>query len=433
MLKALLEARAAQLAALESLIKKAEDENRDFTAEESADYDKRMADLAALDARIKRAQDLQSRQSAAAQPATAANVQPISADPVREAARGGNGGRHAQQFESLAEFLACVARNPNDQRLANLYGERAAASDMRMDDGPRGGFMVPTQFRDELLQVEPGAALVRPRARVIPAGDPPDAAISFPTLDQSGAAPGNIFGGMQVQWIGEAVTKPRTDFKLANITLQPQEVAGTLRITDKLLRNWVASASMISQMFRQAIAQAEDFAFINGDGLAKPLGYMKSGAAMKIERQGAGAIVYEDVLNMAARILLRGGSPTWVASQSLMPSLFTIKDDEGHFIWVPNAQDGSPGRLLGYPLVWSEHVPTLGSEGDLSLATFPYYLIKDGSGPFVAASEHVYFEQNMTVFKAFWNVDGQPWMKAPITLENDYEVSPFVILDDAVA
>ena len=67
--------------------------------------------------------------------------------------------------------------------------------------------------------------------------------------------------------------------------------------------------------------------------------------------------------------------------------------------------------------------------GDLILADWGYYLVKDGSGPFVAASEHVLFTSNKTIIKIFWNVDGAPWLQAPIAEENGYQVSPFVALD----
>ncbi|MGD9644055.1 MAG: phage major capsid protein, partial [Elusimicrobiales bacterium] len=74
--------------------------------------------------------------------------------------------------------------------------------------------------------------------------------------------------------------------------------------------------------------------------------------------------------------------------------------------------------------------PALGSKGDLILVDFTYYLIKDGSGPFVAASEHVLFRQNKTVIKVFWNVDGKGWVNEPLTLEDGTtKVSPYVVLD----
>jgi HK97 family phage major capsid protein len=72
----------------------------------------------------------------------------------------------------------------------------------------------------------------------------------------------------------------------------------------------------------------------------------------------------------------------------------------------------------------------VGTEGDLILADCSYYLIKNGSGPFVEASPHVYFTSNQTVIKAFWNVDGKPWLSQPIPLEGSTSntVSPFVVL-----
>lgn len=78
---------------------------------------------------------------------------------------------------------------------------------------------------------------------------------------------------------------------------------------------------------------------------------------------------------------------------------------------------------------WNNRAPALGSKGDVVLADWSYYLIKDGSGPFVAASEHVLFQSNKTMIKVFWNVDGAPWLTAPFKEENGYEVSPFVVLN----
>jgi HK97 family phage major capsid protein len=60
---------------------------------------------------------------------------------------------------------------------------------------------------------------------------------------------------------------------------------------------------------------------------------------------------------------------------------------------------------------------------------FSYYLVRNGAGPFIAASEHVYFLNNKTVVKAFGSIDGQPWLKEPLTLDDGAtQVSPFVIL-----
>lgn len=425
MLKALLEKRAGLLAQMNALVTTAENEDRDFTAEEQTAFDGHKAEVAKLDTRIARAESLGTLNADAAQPRRAVGAANLSAADVANSP-GATASAAPREFDSLGEFMAVVARSPNDQRLAAMYQERRA--EQRMDSGPAGGFAVPTQFLGELLRVTPQEAMIRSRARVIPAGTPPDAAITMPALDQESTAVGsNMRGGVAVNWIGEGVAKPVTEAKLRQITLEPREVAATLDITDKLLRNWAAAGSVIEQLMREAIRAAEEDAFLNGNGIAKPLGIIGAGATSVVTRGGAG-ISYANLTAMLSKLLMRGGAPVWFASQSELPALMEIEDTDGNYIWQPNAREGVPQTLLGYPLIWNEFSPLANAKGSLSLVNLANYLIKDGSGPFVAASEHVKFRENQTVFKVFWNVDGQPWMTQPIKQEKGHEVSPFVVL-----
>lgn len=411
---------------MKAIIEKAETEDRDLNAEEMAEYDQLKNDKASLDARIERATDLETATTAlgAAVPARArgASLPRPGGDPA------------AREFENIGEFMHAVRFRPNDQRLNFVEGAGAADDELnaefRMDDGPSGGFMIPPQLRSVILSVPPQEALVRPRANVIEAGDPPDAGVTMPALDQTGANPGNMFGGMQFSWIGEGDEKPATDAKLREITLTPYEIAGTVTVTDKLLRNWRASASFIENLMRGGVSAAEDYAFLRGDGNKKPLGVINAGATKWVNRAVANQVGYIDLANMVARLLMRGATqPIWSIPQAALTQLATLTDPEGHYIWQANARDGFAGNLLGYPVRWNNRAPLLGVKGDILLADWTYYLIKDGSGPFVATSEHVLFTQNKTVIKIFWNVDGSPWLTAPIKEENGYDVSPFVGLD----
>lgn len=427
-LKELREKRAKLVAECRGIITTAETEDRDLTAEEQADFDAKKAEADALDKRIERMAGVEAAEAAG-------NTV------IRAAARGGNvtipDGPHGKtEFESLGEFMHAVRFNQNDARLNFVEGVGAVGEDgeisaeMRMDNDTQGGFMVPPQLRQTIMRVEPQDALVRPRAEVIPAGSPPDAGITMPALDQSGTNPSNMFGGVEVQWIGEGEEKPETDANLKSITLTPHEVAGLVTVTDKLLRNWQAAGPFLENLLRGATTAAEDYAFLRGTGVHKPLGVINAGATKWINRTTANLVKYDDLVDMVARLLMRGGtSPVWSMPQSVLPQLAKMVDPEGHYIWKANAVDGFAGTLLGYPVRWNNRSPGLGSKGDVILADWSHYLIKDGSGPFVAASEHVLFRQNKTVIKIFWNVDGAPWLSAPIKEENGWEVSPFVGLD----
>lgn len=442
-LKALRASRKAKIEAMRALIAGADAANLTaLSAEDQATYDDLRAEVDSLTASITtlEAQDELEASMNERRPA-AASRQGQEPGPAGAGAHGGGvlraGGPEAvKEFETFGEFMYAVRFNQSDQRLGALYNENAGANaseigvsaEQRMDTGSSGGFMVPTQFRSEIMRIDPAESIVRPRANVIPAGSPPDAAIVMPALDQTGDGPSNVFGGVEVKWIAEGDEKPDTDAKFREIKLEPHEVAGTITVTDKLLRNWQAAGPFLEGLLSGAVRQAEDFAFIRGTGVGQPLGYLNSKAALTIPRSVANQVNYRDLVAMLSQLLMRGGSPVWIASQSVLPQILTLKDDEGRFIYNANAREGVGQTLLGYPLVWNNRAAGLGTDGDISLVDFSKYLIKDGSGPFIASSEHVLFKQNKTVIKIFWNVDGQPWLTEPFREENGYEVSPFLVL-----
>lgn len=68
--------------------------------------------------------------------------------------------------------------------------------------------------------------------------------------------------------------KPKTETSFKEISLQPHEVAAHVVVTDKLLRNWPAASSFISSLLRGAMVNAEDMAFLKGDGEGKPNGIL---------------------------------------------------------------------------------------------------------------------------------------------------------------
>ncbi|WP_280530095.1 phage major capsid protein [Paenibacillus barcinonensis] len=152
-----------------------------------------------------------------------------------------------------------------------------------------------------------------------------------------------------------------------------------------------------------------------GNGVGKPSGAMVSPASITVPRKTANLITYPDVVALIAQAKL-GGALIWAASQSILPQLLTMKDEAGNLIFQPNVADKMTGTLLGYPIRFKENAPILGATGDLVLGDMGYYLIKDGSGIFIQASEHPLFKQNKQS-SSLWNVDGKPWVNGPFEME----------------
>jgi len=413
MLKELREKLAKAIERMDALLNTADAEKRNLNEAEEKEFSELDASLPVIKADIAKREKLEDEKAAMSQ--TRRSI-PIPAATKRA--------EDPKEFKNIGEFIHSVRYEPHDPRLEYLAEQRAQS----MGVGSEGGFAVPTQFRETLLSVTPQQAIFRPRATVIPAGSPPDSEVSMPALNQGAAK--NMYGGIAVQWIGEGDTKPETDLAVKEVKLKPHEVAAHVVITDKLLRNWGAASALISAQLRLAIIAAEEAAFYNGNGVARPLGVLQSPARINYARAVANQIAYADIVGMYARLRMNM-SPVWITSQTTIPQLATIADAGNNNLWMPSAVAGLPPTLMGIPVLFHERSVALGTAGDLVLADLSYYLIKEGSGPFVMASEHVYFTSNRTVIKVFWNVDGSPWLSEPIPLEGSAAntVSPFVVLN----
>lgn len=341
-----------------------------------------------------------------------------------------------KEFRGIGEFFASIARLKadgfRDPRLDALQEQR----EQTMGTGATGGYALPEQFSNEVRLAVAQEAIIRPRATVIPAGSPPDAKLTFPSLDQTSAE--NMYGGITVVHTGEGVTMTETDFALRETSLEPKEISAYIVCTQKLLNNWAAAGAFIGKQLAAAMAGQEDYDFMRGNGVNKALGFVNCAAAVVYSRVGPPAIAFPDCVGMLSRMLMRGGSLTWLASQTVIPQLCTMVDAGGHAVWLGGRGDGlagaagpMPSQLLGIPLIFSDRLPALGTKGDLSLVNLSYYLIKDGSGPAAASSEHILFLSNKVVFKVVWNVDGHPWLTEPLQLEGSTAntVSPFVVLE----
>lgn len=445
----LMQARAAIFDKQKKLVDTAKAEGRDLTDTEETEFNNLESEFAGYESRIAAAQKKENRDRAMSE---RENMLNHTQTPFRPAAVAGSPVQAEQKddggFKNLGEVIHAVRFGDPKGRLSNLpigqgqgggYGVPEAFHNLilpsgfknqwSMGTGSEGGFAVPEQFNPEVQMIGATPSIVRPRAQVLPAGDPPDAKLTMPALDQGS---NGVLGGVEVEWIGEGDEKPDTGAALREVSLQPHEVAATTVVTDKLLRNWAAANAFISNLLRKAMLAAEDIAFLLGTGTNKPLGVLPAPGGIAIHRAQANKISYLDTVHMVAALLPESvAGAVWVANQSILPELVTLKDEAGNSIFIQgNAAKAIPATLSGIPIVFTGKTPVKGAKGDLMLLDLSYYLIKDGSGPFIAASEHVLFKQNKTVIKVFWNVDGKPWVIEPLTLENGItKVSPYVILD----
>ena len=299
--------------------------------------------------------------------------------------------------------------------------------------GATGGFLVPTEFNATLQAFMHEKNPIRARATIVPMRR---RAVQFPVLDQTGTAAGapHQFGGIAAVWTEEAEQKDETDPAFRQLELVAHKLVCYTRASDELLDDSAVglAAILTSQMgFVGAINWEEEFTFLQGTGAGQPLGVINAGATIVVARAAAGTIGVADIMNMV--MAHQGDNPIWHISRSAMATLLQLNGPAANpsYIFIPNAREGMPATLMGFPIHWTEKTPVLGTQGDIVLADWTWYLVGDRQATTIESSIHERFRHDQTTWRAVHRVDGQPTLSTPLTLQDGAtQISPFVILGD---
>lgn len=416
-----------KLGKMRSLLTKAEEEKRDLSEDELNEFNDLDKEVAGMNSSIDRELRLAKLEG---ETRNLPNIQldnNAGDDPTGERGAAGGSENQENRFENLGEFFATIVTDRRDERLQSLYRKGEGRAAQKMGVGQLGGFAIPDQFLADIKSVTPQEAIIRPGATKIPAGEPPDAEIKIPALDQGAAQ--NMYGGIEVIHSGETLTITETEANLRQVTMKPKSIKGFIPLSNELLENWPAATAFLQNQMRLAAIGSEDYDFYRGSGVNRATGIVNCACRIEYTRATASTFVFADALGMLARMKL-GGRLMWIASQTVIPQLAAIRDAGSNNLWIQNTVEGMPSMFFGFPLRFSERAPVLGSTGDISLVDLSYYLIKDGSGPRVDISKEFLFQNDETCFRIVWMVDGKPWLNEPIPLEGSTSntVSPFVIL-----
>jgi len=301
--------------------------------------------------------------------------------------------------------------------------------------GARGGFLVPQEFIPELYGVAAEQTIVRQRATIIPMSR---RQVLIPVVDQTGTTAGQAhwYGGMIAKWTEEATDKTQTDPTFRQATLTAHKLVLYTKASDELLEDEAVglSAFLMGMMgFTGAINWQEEYTFLQGTGVGQPQGVVGAGCTITVTRAATNTVGFVDLANMLENFLATGGRGVWHMTQSLMSEMIQLSGPTGHasYIWAPNARDGIPGSVLGYPVAWTEKLPLKGTAGDVLLANWPFYLVGDRKRTTIESSNIPDFQSDVTSWRCVHRVDGRPWLSAAITLQDGTStVSPFCILGD---
>ncbi|MFN3232932.1 MAG: phage major capsid protein [Alphaproteobacteria bacterium] len=252
-----------------------------------------------------------------------------------------------------------------------------------------GGYAVPEEIDREIERLLADISPIRTIAKVVEIG----------TSDYKKLV--NV-GGATTGWVGETAARTETD------TPQFAEVVPPL---GEIYANPAATQHMLDDAFfnveewlageiAEEIAEAEGAAFVSGNGINKPKGFLDYttattgdasrtfGTLQHLATGAAGAWPSSnptDILIDLAHTLRPAyrQSAHWVMNTNTVAAIRKFKDADGNYIWREgDLTNGQPARLLGYPVVEAEDMPDIAADS-LSVAFGDFsrgYLVTDRLG-----------------------------------------------------
>jgi HK97 family phage major capsid protein len=419
-----------------ALLEAADVEKRGLSEDETKRCDALEKEIETINSRIEREQRLFELEAQRAMPDNSDATQPSREERMTMPNDTG--------FRSFGEFLQAVARAANpqervDPRLLN-YRDNEARAGTGMSEGipSDGGFMVQTDYVNQLLQKTYESSNIAARCRRIPVSANANG-IKMNYINETSRVDGSRFGGVLAYWRGESITKTQSQPALGQLELNLKKLTGLYWATDELLQDASALESLVTGIFAQEFSFKLDHEILWGNGATQPLGIMSS-AALITQAAEAGqpidTVLFENIVGMYSR--LYGPSrknAIWLINQDIEPQLFGMGltiGMAGSPVYLPaGGIAGAPfGTIFGRPVIPCESCSTLGGVGDIILADFSEYILIEKGGIQGASSIHVHFTQDETCFRFVYRVDGAPAWPGVLTPHTGSAntLSPYVSL-----
>ncbi|MDR6815270.1 HK97 family phage major capsid protein [Neorhizobium sp. 2083] len=286
----------------------------------------------------------------------------------------------AEAVEHKAAFDAYVRRG-EENGLRELEAKAFSGG-----TGTDGGYLVPpetdTEIGRRISVVSPMRALSTVRT------------VSSAVLKKPFAA-----AGLSTGWVAETAARPQTGTpQLAELSFPTMELYAMPAATQSLLDDaavdieaWIAGEVDI------VFAEQEGDAFIRGDGINKPkgflsyptvadsawswgnIGHIATGVAGGWKSTGPSDTLIDLIYALKAGHRQNG---TFLMNRKVQGDIRKFKDADGNYLWHPPAAAGQPASLMGFPIAEAEEMPDV-AENSLSIAFGDFrsgYLVVDRAG-----------------------------------------------------
>ena len=368
------EKRAKAWEATKAFLENQRTEKGTLSAEDDQTYNRMMEDINSLGKEIQR---MEKQEAFDKELAKAVNT-PITAKPQTDISMKEKTGRASNAYKTAM----LNAFRSNFKRVSNVLQEGVDAD---------GGYLVPEEYDSRLIDTLSEENIMRKLAT---------------TITTSGEHKINIAATKPAAaWIEEGGAISFGDATFKQILLDAHKLHVAIKVTEELLYdNAFNLENYIIVQFGKALANAEEDAFLNGNGTGKPTGIFDGTGGGHLLNTLAAALKSDDMLDLVyglKRPYRKNAS--FIMNDATLPSLRKLKDNNGAYIWQPAYQAGEPDRILGYKVETSAYAPKDG----IAFGDYSYYNIGDRGNRSFKQLNELFAGNGMIGFVAKERVDGK--------------------------
>lgn len=303
---------------------------------------------------------------------------PIVTKPITENAKEVKIGRASDEYK---EAMLSAMRS-NFRNVSNILQEGVDAD---------GGYLVPEEYDERLIKKLKSENIMRNLSTVI---------------TTAGTHKINIVANKPAAaWIeeGQALTFGKATFEQINLDAFKLHVA--IKVTEELLYDsGFDLEQFIIDEFTKALANAEEDAFLNGDGNNKPTGIFAENGGGQVVGTLTAALKTDDLIDLVYGLdRPYRKNACFIMNDATLASLRKLKDNNGAYIWQPSYTEGEPDRVLGYAVHTSSFAPT----NAIAFGDYSYYNIGDRGSRSFAELRELFAGNGMIGYVAKERVDGK--------------------------
>lgn len=370
----LIEKRAKVWETAKNFVDTHEDKNGNLSAEDKETYSRMETEIEELTNSIERQQRAERREQELSKPVNS----PITGKPYKDEPQGEvKTGRASDEYKKAM----LTALRSNFRQVSNVLQEGVDAD---------GGYLVPEEYDHRLIDVLTEENIMRGIATKITTSG--EHKINIAATKPAAA------------WIEEGGALSFGDATFDQKILDAHKLHVAIKITEELLYdNAFGLENYIITEFGKALANAEEDAFLNGDGVGKPTGIFDKTKGGESIGTLTAALKSDDILDLIYKLKRPyRKNASFIMNDATLAQIRKLKDNNGQYLWQPSYQVGEPDKILGYNIRTSAFAPT----DAIAFGDYKYYNIGDrGSRSFKQLNE-LFAGNGMIGYVAKERVDG---------------------------